>query len=162
MLICGVDEAGRGPLVGAVYTAAVILDPAQPITGLADSKVLSEAKREALALEIRARALAWFIARADAAEIDRVNIFQATMATRVSSSGLYQRRLCASQPASGTPSNSRIAVVLAASRAVSHSGCRSIMATISPPWWTRWLRTPKTPARWKRCAARCWRSSSSS
>lgn len=83
MLICGVDEAGRGPLVGAVYTAAVILDPARPIAGLADSKVLSEAKREALAEEIRAKALAWCIARADAAEIDRVNIFQATMLAMV-------------------------------------------------------------------------------
>ncbi len=83
MLICGVDEAGRGPLVGAVYTAAVILDPVQPIAGLADSKVLSEAKREALALEIRAKALAWFIARADADEIDQRNIFQATMLAMV-------------------------------------------------------------------------------
>ncbi len=83
MLICGVDEAGRGPLVGAVYTAAVILDPARPIAGLADSKVLTEAKREALAEEIRAKALAWCIARADAAEIDRINIFQATMQAMV-------------------------------------------------------------------------------
>ena len=79
MLICGVDEAGRGPLVGAVFTAAVILDPARPIAGLADSKVLSEARREELAAEIRDQALAWCIAKADAAEIDRLNIFQATM-----------------------------------------------------------------------------------
>ena len=83
MLICGVDEAGRGPLVGAVFTAAVILDPARPIAGLADSKKLSAARREALALEIRDKALAWHIAWADAAEIDLHNIFQATMLAMV-------------------------------------------------------------------------------
>lgn len=83
MLIAGVDEAGRGPLVGSVFTAAVILDPARPIAGLADSKKLSEARREALALEIREKALAWFIARADAREIDKLNIFQATMLAMV-------------------------------------------------------------------------------
>jgi ribonuclease HII len=79
MLVCGVDEAGRGPLAGAVFAAAVILDPARPIVGLADSKVLSEARREALALEIRERALAWSIASASVEEIDRLNILQATM-----------------------------------------------------------------------------------
>ena len=79
MLICGVDEAGRGPLVGAVFAAAVILDPNQPILGLADSKKLSEKRREALALEIKAHALAWSIAQADAEEIDRLNILQATL-----------------------------------------------------------------------------------
>ncbi|TDR73849.1 RNase HII [Paludibacterium purpuratum] len=78
-LLCGVDEAGRGPLAGAVYAAAVILDPARPIDGLADSKVLSEARREALALEIRERAQAWCIASASVEEIDRLNILQATM-----------------------------------------------------------------------------------
>ncbi|BEV71038.1 ribonuclease HII [Paludibacterium sp. THUN1379] len=78
-LICGVDEAGRGPLAGAVFAAAVILDPARPIDGLADSKVLSEARREALALQIRQQALCWSIASASVEEIDRLNILQATM-----------------------------------------------------------------------------------
>jgi ribonuclease HII len=83
MLICGVDEAGRGPLIGSVFTAAVILDPARPIAGLADSKKLSEARRAALALEIKEKALAWHIAHASAAEIDQLNIFQATMLAMV-------------------------------------------------------------------------------
>ena len=84
MLICGVDEAGRGPLIGSVFTAAVILDPARPIAGLADSKKLSEARRAALALEIKEKALAWHIAqRYSAAEIDQLNIFQATMLAMV-------------------------------------------------------------------------------
>ncbi len=78
-LICGVDEAGRGPLAGPVFAAAVILDPAKPITGLRDSKKLSEAKREELALIIRRDALAWSIAQCSAAEIDELNILQATM-----------------------------------------------------------------------------------
>lgn len=77
-LIAGVDEVGRGPLVGAVVAAAVILDPANPISGLADSKKLSEKKREVLALEIKAKALSWGIGRAEAAEIDAINILQAT------------------------------------------------------------------------------------
>jgi ribonuclease HII len=79
MLLCGVDEAGRGPLVGAVFAAAVILDPAHPVKGLADSKKLSEKRREALALEIREYALAWAIASASAEEIDSVNILQASL-----------------------------------------------------------------------------------
>jgi ribonuclease HII len=78
-VVCGVDEAGRGPLAGAVFAAAVILDPARPISGLADSKVLSEARRDALALEIRERALGWCIASASVEEIDTLNILQATM-----------------------------------------------------------------------------------
>ncbi|MBZ0105076.1 MAG: ribonuclease HII [Sulfuricella denitrificans] len=77
--LCGVDEAGRGPLVGAVFAAAVILDPVHPISGLADSKKLSEKKRESLALEIREYALAWSIASASAEEIDRINILQASL-----------------------------------------------------------------------------------
>ena len=75
----GVDEAGRGPLAGDVYAAAVILDPARPIIGLADSKILSESKRAALALEIKQHALAWCIASATVEEIDQLNILQATM-----------------------------------------------------------------------------------
>lgn len=78
-LVCGVDEAGRGPLAGPVYAAAVILDPAQPIEGLADSKKLSEKRRERLAVEIRAKALAFGIASASVEEIDKLNILQATL-----------------------------------------------------------------------------------
>jgi ribonuclease HII len=78
-LVCGVDEAGRGPLAGPVYAAAVILDPDRPIEGLADSKKLSERKRERLALEIRERALAFGIASASVEEIDSINILQATL-----------------------------------------------------------------------------------
>ena len=78
-LVCGVDEAGRGPLAGAVYAAAVILDPARPITGIADSKTLSEKKRDALAERIKADALAWCIASASVEEIDRINILQASL-----------------------------------------------------------------------------------
>ena len=77
--VCGVDEAGRGPLAGPVYAAAVILDPARPIRGLADSKALTAARREALAVEIRARAVAWTITMADVAEIDTHNILGATL-----------------------------------------------------------------------------------
>jgi ribonuclease HII len=78
-MICGVDEAGRGPLAGPVVAAAVILDPARPIIGLADSKKLSAGKREKLAVEIRARALAWHVAEATVEEIDALNILQATL-----------------------------------------------------------------------------------
>jgi len=78
-LICGVDEAGRGPLCGAVVAAAVILDPTRPIDGLNDSKKLSEKARDRLALLIRERALAWAVAEASVAEIDRLNILHASM-----------------------------------------------------------------------------------
>ena len=78
-LIAGVDEVGRGPLVGAVVTAAVILDPNNPIEGLADSKKLSEKKRLALAAEIKKKALAWALGRAEAEEIDKLNILQASL-----------------------------------------------------------------------------------
>lgn len=77
--VCGVDEAGRGPLAGAVYAAAVILDPARPIAGIADSKTLSEKKRETLAEAIKTHATAWFIAYATVDEIDRLNILQASL-----------------------------------------------------------------------------------
>jgi ribonuclease HII len=77
--VAGVDEVGRGPLCGAVVTAAVILDPARPILGLNDSKKLSEARREQLFDEICEKALAWCIARAEVEEIDQLNILQATM-----------------------------------------------------------------------------------
>ena len=78
-LVAGVDEVGRGPLVGDVVTAAVILDPANPVEGLADSKKLSEKKRLALYGEIKAKALAWSIGRATPQEIDELNILHATM-----------------------------------------------------------------------------------
>ena len=78
-LVCGVDEAGRGPLAGPVFAAAVILDPACPIEGLADSKKLSERTRERLALEIRPRPLAFGVAFASVEEIDEINILQATL-----------------------------------------------------------------------------------
>lgn len=78
-LVAGVDEVGRGPLCGAVVTAAVILDPNRPIAGLNDSKKLTEARREKLFDEIREKALSWCIARAEVEEIDELNILHATM-----------------------------------------------------------------------------------
>lgn len=77
--LCGVDEAGRGPLAGAVYAAAVILDPSRPISGLADSKVLGAARRESLAEAIRRDSLAWAIATATVDEIDAMNILRASL-----------------------------------------------------------------------------------
>jgi ribonuclease HII len=78
-LVCGVDEAGRGPLAGPVVAAAVILDPTRPIEGLDDSKKLSARRRQVLAVEIRAKALAWAVAEASVEEIDCINILQASM-----------------------------------------------------------------------------------
>jgi len=78
-IIAGVDEAGRGPLAGPVLAAAVVLDPRAPIEGLADSKTLSARARERLASLIRVRAYAWSLGRADAGDIDRINILQATL-----------------------------------------------------------------------------------
>lgn len=78
-LVAGVDEVGRGPLVGDVVTAAVILDPNNPIEGLNDSKKLSEKKRLALLPEIKEKALAWAVGRCSPEEIDEINILQATM-----------------------------------------------------------------------------------
>ncbi|QKK01632.1 MAG: ribonuclease HII [Pseudomonadota bacterium] len=77
--VAGVDEAGRGPLAGPVVAAAVVLDPARPVAGLADSKQLSAVRREQLAGQIRARALAVGVARVEADEIDRINILQASL-----------------------------------------------------------------------------------
>ncbi|WP_374667065.1 ribonuclease HII [Acinetobacter sp.] len=79
MKIAGADEAGRGPLVGSVVAAAVILDPDNPIEGLNDSKKLSEKKREKLFVEIQEKALAWAIAECSAQEIDEINILQASL-----------------------------------------------------------------------------------
>jgi ribonuclease HII len=79
MLIAGVDEAGRGPLAGPVVAAAVILDPDKRIRGLRDSKLLTPAARESLALEIRARAVAWAVAESGVEEINAINILQASL-----------------------------------------------------------------------------------
>jgi ribonuclease HII len=92
--VCGVDEAGRGPLAGPVVAAAVILDPDRPIEGLRDSKQLSAARREVLAAAIRERALGWAVARASVAEIDRLNILQAAL--------LAMRRAVAALPVAPT------------------------------------------------------------
>jgi len=78
-LICGVDEAGRGPIAGPVFAAAVILDPRRPVAGLKDSKLLAPTRRAALAVTIRREALAWAVASASVQEIDRLNILQATL-----------------------------------------------------------------------------------
>lgn len=78
-IVCGVDEAGRGPLAGPVFAAAVILNPARPIEGLRDSKKLTEARRDELAPQIKEHALAWAIAECSHHEIDALNILQATM-----------------------------------------------------------------------------------
>lgn len=79
VLMAGVDEAGRGPLAGPVFAAAVMLDGARPIEGLADSKILSAGQREELAVLIRERALCWAVGRAEVEEIDRINILQASL-----------------------------------------------------------------------------------
>ena len=79
LIVCGVDEAGRGPLAGPVYAAAVILGRSARIDGLADSKTLTAGAREALRAQIEARALAWSVASASVAEIDNINILQATL-----------------------------------------------------------------------------------
>lgn len=78
-LLCGVDEVGRGPLIGAVVTAAVILDPTKPIAGLTDSKKLSEKRRYELSEQIKQQALCWALGRAEPEEIDQLNILHATM-----------------------------------------------------------------------------------
>ena len=78
-IICGVDEAGRGPLIGNVVAGAVVLDPARPIEGLKDSKKLTHTQRELLYQKIISQAMAWGVGHATAAEIDKINILQATM-----------------------------------------------------------------------------------
>ena len=78
-LVCGVDEAGRGPIAGPVFAAAVMLDPRRPIRGLRDSKLLSPARRAALAQRIRSDALSWAVASASVEEIDRLNILRASL-----------------------------------------------------------------------------------
>lgn len=90
-LVCGVDEAGRGPLAGPVVAAAVILDPARPVEGLNDSKKLTARRRDALAVEIREKAVAWAVAEASVEEIDAINILQASLLA-------MQRAVAALQP----------------------------------------------------------------
>ena len=112
-LVCGVDEAGRGPLAGPGYAAAVILDPQRPIAGLADSKKLSERRRDGLAVEIRDKALAFGIAWASVAEIDDINILQATL--------LAMRRAVealAVQPAEALIDGNRCPVLAMTARAI--------------------------------------------
>jgi ribonuclease HII len=79
LVVCGVDEAGRGPLAGPVYAAAVILDPVRRVNGLADSKVLTAERRDLLAGRIKERAIAWAVASASVEEIDAINIFRAAL-----------------------------------------------------------------------------------
>ena len=96
-LLCGVDEAGRGPLAGAVFAAAVVLDPERPVEGLADSKTLSSGVREELAAQIRARARAWSVAFASVEEIDRLNILRASllaMSRAVETLGMDPEEVC--------------------------------------------------------------------
>ncbi len=92
IFVAGVDEVGRGPLAGPVVAAAVILDPARPIEGLADSKRLSEKRREVLAEIIKEQALSWALGRAEVEEIDRLNILQASLLA-------MQRAVAGLQPA---------------------------------------------------------------
>jgi ribonuclease HII len=130
LLCCGIDEAGRGPLAGAVYAAAVILDAARPVEGLADSKILSAAERERLAAEIRAQALAWAVAFASVEEIDRFNILRATfMAMRRAVTALPQMpdevivdgKLC-------PPLDCRVRAVVKADATVAQVSAASILA----------------------------------
>ena len=95
LLICGVDEAGRGPLAGSVYAAAVILDANNPIEGLADSKKLSEKKRDFLSAEIKIKALAWGIASCSTKEIDEINILQASLLAMARALEAMQVQFCA-------------------------------------------------------------------
>lgn len=96
VVMAGVDEAGRGPLAGAVYAAAVVLDIRSPIAGLADSKILKATDRERLALEIQSRALAWCVASANVQEIDSLNILRATfLAMQRAVQGLHVRPMLA-------------------------------------------------------------------
>ena len=96
-LLCGVDEAGRGPLAGAVFAAAVVLDPKRPIRGLADSKVLAQPVREKLAARIKERAIAWAVASASVEEIDAINILRASllaMRRAVEALGMEPEEVC--------------------------------------------------------------------
>lgn len=140
-LVAGVDEAGRGPLAGPVVAAAVILDPRRPIAGLADSKTLSPARRERLDLDIRAYALCWAVAEATVAEIDQVNILQATLlAMRRAVQGLRLR------PAKVLVDGNRIPMldvlaeaIVQGDRLVPSISAASILAKVHRDQWCRAL-----------------------
>ena len=140
MLIAGVDEAGRGPLAGPVVAAAVILDPARPLRGLRDSKLLTAAARERLAVDIRAGAVAWSVALADVGEIDNLNILQATLlAMRRAVEGL------ALAPGEVLVDGNQCPRLACKVRAIVR-GDRDVAAISAASIWRR------------RCATRCWSS----
>jgi ribonuclease HII len=131
--VAGVDEAGRGPLAGPVYAAAVILNPARPIRGLRDSKQLTPARREALAVRIRRDALAWQVAWADVEEIDCLNILGATMlAMRRAVAGLALRPALVQVDGNRTPQIAdccdRVEVVIGGDASVAAISAASILA----------------------------------
>jgi len=124
-LVVGVDEAGRGPLAGPVVAAAVILDPEQPVAGLADSKALDANERERFALLLQERALAWCVAVASPAEIDAINILQATMlAMRRAVLGLLG-------PASGATPYGSVRVEVDGNRLPSFEGVAGIAEAVA-------------------------------
>ena len=131
--IAGVDEAGRGPLAGPVYAAAVILDPERPIDGLRDSKQLTPARRELLAAQIRRDALAWQVAWADVEEIDCLNILGATMlAMRRAVAGLQLRPTLVQVDGNRTPQIAdccdRVEVVIGGDASIAAISAASILA----------------------------------
>ena len=159
LLIGGVDEAGRGPLAGAVYAAAVILDPARPIAGLADSKTLSEKKRDSLAAQIKEYALSWAIASSSVAEIDRINILQASLLAmkraveglhllpeRILVDGLHCPKVTMSAQAVVSATSSSWSRVRAAPGSSRSRALRS-SATGSRPAWNKASPRPATPKR---------------
>jgi ribonuclease HII len=141
-LVAGVDEAGRGPLAGPVYAAAVILDPRRPIDGLRDSKKLSARSRESLATLIRARALAWALGQADAGEIDALNILQATfLAMRRALQALpvhpAEVRVDGNRcpPAEGLGFSCRFSAVVGGDARVAEISAASILAKVARDGW---------------------------
>ncbi len=164
-LVAGVDEVGRGPLCGPVVTAAVILDPARPILGLNDSKKLSEARRERLFDEIREKALAWCIGRAEVEEIDRLNILQATfLAMQRAVAGLAVRPSLALIDGNRCP----MLEVPAAPVVRATAGCRPSppprssprsVATARWPSWTPSIRATAWPGTRAIRPRRIWRRS---
>lgn len=138
LLCAGVDEAGRGPLAGPVVAAAVILHPDRPITGLADSKTLSAARREQLARLIREQALAWSVAEAGVTEIDRLNILQATLlAMRRALAGLDPAPQRALIDGNRIPQGlaCAAAAVIGGDRSVPAIGAASILAKTTRDAW---------------------------
>ncbi len=131
VLIAGVDEAGRGPLAGPVVAAAVILDPARPVAGLRDSKLLTAAARERLAGEIRASALAWCVAHADVAEIDALNILRGDAARRCAARSRASRSRparCWSTATAARGSRCAVRAIVGGDRSVPAISAASILA----------------------------------